>query len=48
VIGSPSLKATNIGVELSQSFAHAERLAGAAGSFGDVGTNPGIARGAAQ
>jgi hypothetical protein len=47
VIGSPSLKATSIGVELAQSFAHAERLAGAAGSSGDVGIKLGMARGAA-
>jgi hypothetical protein len=47
-MGSPSLKATSIGVELAHSCAHADRLAGAAGSSGDVGTKPGMALGAAQ
>ncbi len=48
VIGSLSLNATSIGVVLSHSAFHAARLASVAGSFGVVGTRPGVARGPAQ
>ena len=47
-MGSLSLKATSMGVGLTDSFAQAALLAAAAGSSGDVGTRPGMARGPAQ
>ena len=46
-MGSPSLKATSIGVALSDNTFHAARLASDAGSSGVVGIRPGIARGRA-
>ena len=48
VMGSPSLKATSIGVGLADNVAQARRFASVAGSSGLVGTKPGIARGPAN
>jgi hypothetical protein len=48
VIGSESLNATSIGVGLAHNAAHAARLASVAGSSGEVGTRPGMARGPPQ
>ena len=47
VIGSRSLNATRNGLSQAASRRQAARLASVAGSSGDVGTSPGIARTAA-
>jgi hypothetical protein len=47
VIGSRSLKATRNGLSQAASRSHAARLATVAGSLGEVGTRPGMARGPA-